>query len=117
MKASFSSSRNFKPVNISLLTVSDTRNEITDKSGLYLANSINETGHNLVEKKIVKDELDHVMADTINNFPQSIQPYLDMIEGQRMDLTKTRYETATQNSMCMDVCRNHYVRWGSAFGG
>jgi len=41
----------------------------------------------------VKDELDHVMADTINNFPQSIQPYLDMIEGQRMDLEKTRYST------------------------
>ena len=41
----------------------------------------------------VKDELDHVMADTIKNFPQSIQPYLDMIEGQRMDLEKTRYST------------------------
>ena len=58
MRTSFSNSRNFKPVNIALLTVSDTRNETTDKSGLYLANSISETGHNIVEKKIVKDELD-----------------------------------------------------------
>ena len=58
MRTSFSNSRNFKPVNIALLTVSDTRNETTDKSGLYLANSICETGHNIVEKKIVKDELD-----------------------------------------------------------
>ena len=58
MKTSFSNSRNFKPVNIALLTVSDTRNETTDKSGLYLANSISETGHNIVVKKIVKDELD-----------------------------------------------------------
>ena len=41
----------------------------------------------------IKDDLDNVMADTIENFPQSMQPYLDMIEGQRMDLTKTRYET------------------------
>ena len=41
----------------------------------------------------VKDELDSVMTDTIKNFPQSIQPYLDMIEGQRMDLDKTRYST------------------------
>ncbi len=41
----------------------------------------------------LKDELDHVLADTIQKFPQSIQPYLDMIEGQRMDLEKTRYET------------------------
>ena len=36
----FSNSRNFKPVNIALLTVSDTKNETTDKSSLYLANSI-----------------------------------------------------------------------------
>ncbi len=57
MKVSFSNSRKFKPVNISLLTVSDTRNETNDKSGLYLANSIDETGHNLIEKRIVKDEL------------------------------------------------------------
>ncbi len=41
----------------------------------------------------IKDDLDNVMADTIKNFPQSIQPYLDMIEGQRMDLEKTRYST------------------------
>ncbi len=41
----------------------------------------------------VNDELDAVLSDTFKNFPQSIQPYLDMIEGQRMDLHKTRYET------------------------
>ncbi|WP_152557288.1 MULTISPECIES: phytoene synthase [Prochlorococcus] len=41
----------------------------------------------------VKDELDAVMSDTFEHFPQSIQPYLDMIEGQRMDLNKTRYST------------------------
>ena len=39
----------------------------------------------------VDDDLDAVMADTLERFPQSIQPYLDMIEGQRMDLTWTRY--------------------------
>ena len=37
----------------------------------------------------VEDDLDAVMADTLHRFPQSIQPYLDMIEGQRMDLTWT----------------------------
>ena len=41
----------------------------------------------------IKDELDAVMVDTLKNFPQTIQPYLDMIEGQRMDLEKTRYST------------------------
>ena len=38
-----------------------------------------------------EDDLDAVMLDTIERFPQDIQPYLDMIEGQRMDLTWTRY--------------------------
>ncbi|MFL0768829.1 MAG: phytoene synthase [Prochlorococcus sp.] len=41
----------------------------------------------------INDELDAVMADTLSRFPQSIQPYLDMIEGQRMDLNQHRYAT------------------------
>ncbi len=41
--------------------------------------------------KVVTD-LDHVLADTIEKFPQSIDPYIDMIEGQRMDLSKFRYK-------------------------
>ena len=39
----------------------------------------------------IDDDLDAVMVDTLERFPQGIQPYLDMIEGQRMDLTWTRY--------------------------
>ena len=41
----------------------------------------------------ITDDLDAVLADTIEKFPQSIEPYLDMIEGQRMDLYRKRYET------------------------
>ena len=41
----------------------------------------------------VVDELDAVLADTLKAFPQKIEPYLDMIEGQRMDLSCTRYKT------------------------
>lgn len=41
----------------------------------------------------VVDDLDAVMLDTLQKFPQDIQPYLDMIEGQRMDLSWTRYPT------------------------
>jgi len=37
--------------------------------------------------------LDQVMVDTIQRFDQPLQPYLDMIEGMRMDLTWTRYST------------------------
>ena len=39
----------------------------------------------------VRDGLDLVMADTLQRYPQPLQPYLDMIEGQRMDLLKHRY--------------------------
>jgi len=39
----------------------------------------------------VRDGLDLVMADTLERYPQPLQPYLDMIEGQRMDLQKHRY--------------------------
>ena len=39
------------------------------------------------------DELDAVMIDTLEKFPQGIKPYLDMIAGQRMDLNTQRYRT------------------------
>ena len=42
-------------VNIALLTVTDTRNIKTDKSGGILTNKIKEANHNLVERKICKD--------------------------------------------------------------
>ena len=42
------------------------------------------------------DDLDRVMVDTIERFPQPLQAYLDMIEGQRMDVTKHRYATFSE---------------------
>jgi phytoene synthase len=39
----------------------------------------------------VRDGLDLVLRDTLARYPQPIQPYLDMIEGMRMDLHKHRY--------------------------
>jgi phytoene synthase len=39
----------------------------------------------------VCDSFDRVMLDTIERFPQPLQAYLDMIEGQRMDVVKHRY--------------------------
>ena len=41
----------------------------------------------------VKDGLDLVMVDTMQKFPQPLQAYLDMIEGQRMDVQFSRYKT------------------------
>ena len=48
---------------------------------------------NIFSGKQLNDDLDAVMVDTLEHFPQSIQPYLDMIEGQRMDLENHRYKT------------------------
>ena len=44
----------------------------------------------------VHDGLDLVMRDTIERYPQPLQAYLDMIEGQRMDLNQHRYENFEQ---------------------
>ncbi len=43
-------------LNIAVLTVSDTRTEETDTSGGYLAQAIQDAGHQLVDKQIVKDD-------------------------------------------------------------
>ena len=42
-------------VNIALLTVTDTRTLKNDKSGTILTNKISEANHNLVDRKICKD--------------------------------------------------------------
>jgi len=54
----------FIPLNIAVLTVSDTRDETTDKSGLTLVNCLQEAGHTLVEKTIVKDDVYQMRAVT-----------------------------------------------------
>jgi len=47
-------------VNIALLTITDTRTIDNDKSGAILAKKINEQNHNLVDRKIVKDEKNEI---------------------------------------------------------
>jgi molybdenum cofactor biosynthesis protein B len=51
-----SEDRDFLPVNIALMTVSDSRTRADDKSGDLLEARITEAGHNLVARLIVKDE-------------------------------------------------------------
>jgi len=48
---------NFIPLSIAVLTVSDTRNESTDTSGQTLVERVIAAGHNLADKKIVKDDI------------------------------------------------------------
>ena len=49
--------REFIPLSIAILTVSDTRDEQTDRSGALLAQRLIDAGHCLHEKAIVKDDL------------------------------------------------------------
>lgn len=44
----------------------------------------------------VRDGLDLALRDTIRRFPQPLQPYLDMIDGMRMDLEKHRYASFSE---------------------
>ena len=57
MNSSYNMSREFKSINIAILTVSDTRTKTTDKSGDFLSNAVEDAGHNVIHKRIVKDEL------------------------------------------------------------
>ena len=47
-------------VNCAVLTVSDTRDETTDKSGNLIISFLEEKGQHIVERKIVKDEKDAI---------------------------------------------------------
>ncbi len=93
--------RELIPVNISVLTVSDSRTEENDKSGKLLATRLVEAGHNLADKRIVKDDMYQIraaMSDWIANpdvqvivstggtgvtgrdgTPEAVEPLLDKI--------------------------------------
>tara|TARA_B100001057_G_scaffold483842_1_gene561114 strand:- start:521 stop:1021 length:501 start_codon:yes stop_codon:yes gene_type:complete len=49
-------------VNIALLTVTDTRTIDNDKSGSILVQKINEAGHNLIDRKICKDNKEDIIT-------------------------------------------------------
>ena len=68
--------------------------EALKKSEEELSESLNSWEENTknIFKGIVKTDLDAVLSDTLEKYPQTIDPYLDMIAGQRMDLTKFRYK-------------------------
>ena len=54
--------RPFQPVQIALLTVSDTRTLETDKSGDVLADRIQKAGHVLVARHLQSDDLDGLIS-------------------------------------------------------
>ena len=56
-------SRAFVPINIAILTVSDTRTVESDKSGYILKARIEGYGHRVVARSIVKDEIEVIQTE------------------------------------------------------
>ena len=54
--------RELEPLRIAVLTVSDTRDETTDKSGALLVSRLRTAGHELAEKAIVRDDVYAIRA-------------------------------------------------------
>lgn len=57
----------FKPLNIAILTVSDSRTEANDKSGNILVQRLQQAGHQLADKQIVADNIYQLRA-TVSNW-------------------------------------------------
>lgn len=60
-------SRAFKPINIALLTISDTRTAADDTSGDILAGLITGKGHKLITRAIEKDDVERLVV-RLNNW-------------------------------------------------
>lgn len=57
-----SSETKFEPLRIALLTISDTRDLDSDKSGGYLQQAVQDSGHTLVDRMIVRDDVYQMRA-------------------------------------------------------
>ncbi len=60
--AGINESKPFVPINIGVLTITDSRTLETDTSGQLLAQRLVAAGHALAERKIVKDEVADIVA-------------------------------------------------------
>lgn len=63
---SVDNTRDFIPLGIAVLTVSDTRTEADDKSGQLLVKRLETTGHRLADKQIVRDDKFQIRAAISN---------------------------------------------------
>src|SRR4051794_20126326 len=60
--AGIDESLTFHPLRIAVLTVSDSRDESTDKSGALLAECLTAAGHELAGRAIVRDDAEAIRA-------------------------------------------------------
>lgn len=129
------SASEFTPVSIAILTVSDTRGNAEDTSGHYLADQAKAAGHQVVDKRIVKDDIYQIRAiisgwiadDSVqsivitggtgftvrDNTPEAILPLFDReVEGFGELFRMLSYEdigTATIQSRAVAGIANHTV--------
>ena len=59
---SIDETKQFVPLNIAVLTISDTRSLADDKSGTTLADRLTAAGHHLAAREIVTDDVDAIRA-------------------------------------------------------
>ena len=58
-----SASADFVPLNVAVLTVSDTRGSHNDTSGDYLAEAAQEAGHTVARRSLVRDDIYQIRAE------------------------------------------------------
>jgi molybdenum cofactor biosynthesis protein B len=61
-RAGIDESAVFLPLHIAVLTISDTRTRETDTSGELLASRVSDAGHQLVDRDIVRDEIEAIRS-------------------------------------------------------
>jgi len=74
------SERSFIPLDIAVLTISDTRTEADDKSGKLLCERLRKAGHTEYEKKIVTDDIYQVRA-TVSKWIAESKPDVVITTG------------------------------------
>jgi len=131
-----SSEREFRALNIAVLTVSDSRSEATDTSGALLAEKLCGAGHTLAEKLIEPDDVYRIRATVARRIasdsvqvvittggtgvtgrdgtPEAVQPLLDkVIDGfgeMFRSLSWADIATSTLQSRCLaGVANGTYV--------
>ncbi len=60
--AGIDETRDFKPIRIAIMTVSDSRHAADDESGSILVGRLENAGHTLADRTIVKDEVPDIVA-------------------------------------------------------
>ncbi|MGP6087230.1 molybdenum cofactor biosynthesis protein B [Antarctobacter jejuensis] len=99
-------SKEFIPVRIAVLTVSDTRGMEDDRSGDTLVQRLSDAGHILADRKIVKDERT-LIADQLRNWVAN--PEVDVI-------ISTGGTGLTGRDVTVEAHRDVYEKEIDAFG-